>query len=170
MGKTNVEDNLVQKSESENDCLRRLLFNVNIRLFTGNEHYRKIILNICDYMKLVITQKYDNYPKLAGLSGANIGIPFNIISILKNDEVIHMINPSIVRMSKQIRMVKSNCGSLNLTEKISVARREWVEVSYYDVSGRHNQAKFTIAEGGSTIQHEIDHNKGILINDVNRYL
>lgn len=121
-------------------------------------------------MKSVITQEYDNYPKLSGLSGANIGIPFNIIALFKNDEVVFMINPSIVKMSKQTRIVKSNCGSLNLKEKICVPRREWIDVSYYDIFGRHNQERFTIANGGATIQHEIDHNRGILIIDVNKYL
>ncbi len=121
-------------------------------------------------MRLVVTQKYDNYPKLAGLSGANIGIPFNIITLFKDDVVIHMINPSITKMSKQTRVVNSNCGSLNLKEKISVTRREWVDVSYHDIDGRHHQTRFTIAEGGATVQHEIDHNKGILITNINKHL
>jgi peptide deformylase len=170
MGKINVENNLVQISESENDCLHRPLFNVNIRLFVDNVLYHKIILDVCDYMNLVMTQEYENYPKLAGLSGANIGIPFNIIALFKNDEVVHMINPSIIKMSKQTRMVRSNCGSLNLKEKVSVARREWIDVSYYDIFGRHNQERFTIADGGATIQHEIDHNKGVLITDTSKHL
>jgi peptide deformylase len=168
MEKVSVEENLVQNSEKENDYLHRPLFNVNIRLFTSNEHYRKTIIDICDYMKLVMLQEYKDYSKLAGLSGANIGIPFNIISILKNDEITHMINPSIVRMSKQTLTVQSNCGSLRLPNKISVLRREWVEVSYYDISGRHHQEKFTIVDGGGTIQHEIDHNKGILITNISK--
>jgi len=121
-------------------------------------------------MKLVMTQEYENYPKLAGLSGANIGIPFNIITLLKNDEIVYMINPSIIKMSRRTRIVNSNCGSLNLKEKISVSRREWIDVSYYDVFGRHNQERFTIAEGGATIQHEIAHNRGILITDENKNL
>jgi len=165
-----IQNNLVQNSEKENDCLHRPLFNVNIRLFVSNEQYRTVILNICDYMKLVMTQGYKNYPKLLGLSGANIGIPFNIISIVKDNEIVHMINPTIVKMSKQTRMVQSNCGSLCLPEKCSVIRREWIEVSFYEITGRHNQERFTIAEGGSTIQHEIDHNKGILITDTNKHL
>ena len=121
-------------------------------------------------MKLVMSQEYENYPKLAGLSGANIGIPFNIIAVSKNDEIICMLNPSIVKMSKQTRIVSSNCGSLNLREKISVSRREWVDVSYYDIFGRHNQERFTIANGGATIQHEIDHNRGVLIIDTDKHL
>ncbi len=121
-------------------------------------------------MEWVFVQKYEDYPKLSGLSGANVGIPFNIITILKNDIVTHMLNPTIVRMSKQTRIVQSNCGSLCLTEKVSVTRREWVEVSYYNIEGKHVQTRFTIAEGGSTIQHEIDHNKGILITDTNKHL
>ena len=170
MGKVKIEDNLVQNLEAEDDCLHRLLFNVNMRLFTSNELYRKTILDVCDYMKLVMTQEYENYPKLAGLSCANIGFPFNIIALPKNDEIVYMLNPSITKMSKQTRVVSSNCGSLNLKEKISVTRREWVDVSYYDIFGRHNVERFTIAEGGATIQHEIDHNKGILITDTSKHL
>ena len=35
---TKIEDNLVQKSEKENDFLLRPLFNVNMRLFKSNKH------------------------------------------------------------------------------------------------------------------------------------
>lgn len=168
-----IEDNLVQKLEKENDFLLRPLFNVNMRLFRSNKHYHMIIIKICNYMKLVINQKYENYPKLAGLSGANIGIPFNIITILRKDDLIdflHMINPTIIEISSETRKLQTNCGSLNLPSKYPVVRREWIEVSYYDVNGNHNQEKFTLDNGGSTIQHEIDHNKGILITDNHKHL
>ncbi len=115
-------------------------------------------------------QEYTDYPKLLGLSGANVGIPFNIISICKNNEITHMLNPIITKVSKQTHCVQSNCGSLCLSEKVPVIRREWIEVSYYDITGRHHQDKFTFADGGSTIQHEIEHNKGILIIDHNKHI
>lgn len=167
---TKIEDNLVQKSEKENDFLLRPLFNVNMRLFKSNKHYRMVVIKICNYMKLVIIQKYENYPKLVGLSGANVGIPFNIITVLKNDNVVHMLNPSIIEISTETRKLQTNCGSLSLPAKYPVIRREWVEVSYYDISGKYSQEKFTLDNGGSTIQHEIDHNKGILITDNHKHL
>jgi peptide deformylase len=168
--KPSVECNLVQKSENESDCLIRALFNVNVRLFKDNKKYRKIILKVCDYMEEVMSQEYCDYPKLAGLSGANIGIPFNIIAIAQERDIMILINPSIIQMSKQTKVLHTNCGSLRLPAKYPVVRREWVKVSYYDTTGNHHQKRFTLAENGATVQHEIDHNKGILITDNNKHL
>lgn len=170
LAKPSVTCNLVQKSESEDDCLTRLLFNVNMRLFKSNKKYRKIILKVCDYMEEVMNQEYCDYPKLAGLSGANISIPFNIIAVAQERDILILINPTIVQMSKQTRILHTNCGSLRLPAKYPVVRREWVDVSYYDVSGKHHQRRFTLEENGATVQHEIDHNKGILITDSNKHL
>jgi peptide deformylase len=163
--KISIEFNLVQKSESENNCLVRELFNVNMRLFKNNKSYRKIILKVCDYMEKIMNQEYSDYTKLSGLSGANIGIPFNIITIVQECGLLTLINPSITQMSKKTKILYSNCGSLRLPEKCPVARREWVDVSYYNTVGEHQHRRFTLDENGATVQHEIDHNRGILITD-----
>jgi len=68
-------------------------------------------------------------------------------------------------------LVESNCGSLNLEESIPVERHESVTVKYYPfpIEGEEYAAEFhlpiveTFTSG--TIQHEIEHNNGILITD-----
>ncbi len=168
--KRRIEEDLVQKDEECSDCLTRPLFDVNMRLFGSNRSYRTIIIGICDYMERVINREYTNYAKLAGLSGANVGIPCNIISIRKENRTLTMINPVITKMSKTVKELESNCGSLNLSKPFPVNRRKWVDVSYYDTAGKHHEQRFAIPDGGGTIQHEIDHNRGVLITDTAKHL
>ena len=168
-----IAEVLVQKSETCSEYLTRPLFPVNMRLFKSLDAYRNIVqaafLHMTNLMEL---GKFEDYPKLAGISGANIGVPWNIILIpAKDNKLLSMINPSISRMSRRTTTVKSNCGSLVLPKKVEVTRRVWVEVSYYDIEGTHHDTKFTMDEGyAGTVQHEIDHNRGVLITDFHRHL
>lgn len=115
--------------------------------------------------------EFSNYPKLAGISGANIGVPWNIILVKnRHEKSLTMINPSVFGMSEGKITVQSNCGSLLLPKKISVERREWVEVSYYDVAGIPQKQRFAVEDKGCTVQHEIDHNRGVLITDFDKHL
>lgn len=165
-----VSDNLVQKDEEQSDYLVRQLFNVNIRLFNINQSYRKIIIDICNYMEKVLKQDYSDYNKLSGISGANVGIPYNIIIALIDEKPVIMINPTITRVSKKKISLQSNCGSLKLPASFPVERREWLEVSFYDIDGKHKIEKFYAISGGATIQHEIDHNRGVLITDTKKHI
>jgi peptide deformylase len=79
-----------------------------------------------------------------------------------------MINPKIIKASEKMISTKSNCGSIKYREKITVKRHASIEVRYYDLEGNHWDETFTGKNGGFTIQHEIDHNNGIMITD--RYL
>jgi peptide deformylase len=76
-----------------------------------------------------------------------------------------MINPEIIERSKDTITGKSNCGSLCLKEKVKVRRYRKVTAVWYDISGNKRQRVFDSKKGGGTIQHEIDHNNGILITD-----
>ena len=165
-----IAEDLVQRGEECSDCLTRQLFNVNMRLFNANKSYRTIINDICNYMEMVINREYVDYSKLSGLSGANVGIPYNIISVRMKKLIMHMINPSITRASKTSKKLKSNCGSLNLPAPLLVSRRDWVDVSYYDTDGNHQSKRFILNNSGGTIQHEIDHNRGVLITDTDKHL
>jgi len=144
-----------------------------MRLYKSLEAYRNIVqaafLHMTNLMEL---GKFEDYPKLAGISGANIGVPWNIIIVpAARGGRLEMINPSISRMSQETTTLNSNCGSLGLPKKIAVKRRVWVEVSYYDLEGTHHETKFTMDDGyAGTIQHEIDHNRGVLITDFSRHL
>lgn len=151
--------------------LRRPVHQVNMRLYTENKYYRQLVGKVIEYMKFVIKIKFSDYAKLSGLSGANVAIPYNIIAVIRDDgDPFIMINPSIVSISKQTKEVSSNCGSINLEKPVKVKRRLWVEVSFYSEDGDHLQKRFTLADAGGAIQHEIDHNRGVLITDKDKHL
>lgn len=155
---------IIQNQLSGNCILHRRGFEVNIHLFKKSFGYRHLILSTIDYMKEVIQKSFVDYNKIKGISGANIGIPLNIVGIGEKDTTFFMINPHIVSESRKTKIVKSNCGSIRLQEKIEVKRYEWIKVEYYDTDGGKRRDKFDGAFG-FTLQHEIDHNLGILITD-----
>lgn len=163
-----IKDFVAQDNNSlEHDVLNRKLFDVNIRFFRNNEQYRGIILDICNYMAVAMEKSFDDYPYVSGISGANLHIPFNIIAYRdggkKKGKPVIMINPVVIGKSKETRTIESNCGSLILKEKIKVERNEEVTVKYWDISGKSKTETFTLSNGGGTIQHEIEHNMGVLI-------
>lgn len=145
------------RNEADHDILTRKLFDVNMRLFGSSAWYRSIVLQCADYILWCAQTKKEGYPKPKGFSGANAGIPFNIIATAEGRV---MINPEITRGNVE-RVVTSNCGSLLLPTPIRVRRSAYVIVEYYDKKGvRHAESGFL-----PTVQHEIDHNQGILITD-----
>lgn len=104
------------------------------------------------------------------MSGANVAIPFNIIAVVRNrgrqDEYVEaMINPRVVSYSEDKVKTVSNCGSIRLPEPIEITRFKSVMVEWYTESGEKRTETFIRDNGGFTIQHEIDHNLGILIWD-----
>jgi len=161
--KDSIRNFIVQDGEDDNDILHRKLFDVNIRLFSINKKYRKLILNIVSYMKKTAKKKFEDYTSAKGISGANVGIPFNIISVLnKNNRWDFFLNPEFLKKSTEKEIVKSNCGSLLLKESIKVKRHKWIELEYYNLKGK-KEVKYFDGQYGRTIQHEVDHNNGILI-------
>jgi hypothetical protein len=147
------------KNEDDKDILTRRLFDVNMRLFDTSPGYRQVVLAACKYIKLLATTEREGYKKPHGFSGANAGIPFNIIALADGSV---MINPRIMsNHDASIRTSLSNCGSLMLDEPIEVWRWSKITFGYYDWNGKwHEQTGYE-----PTVQHEIDHNKGILITD-----
>lgn len=145
-------------NDEDKDILTRRLFDVNMRLFASSPDYRSIVLCCCEYIRELATTEREGYKKPHGFSGANAGIPFNIIA-LANGEV--MINPAIVMDNGCYTGVKSNCGSLLLEKPIKIIRLKEILFGYYDRDGKyHSKQGFY-----PTVQHEIDHNNGILITD-----
>jgi hypothetical protein len=141
----------------DQDILTRPVFDVNMRLYESSFAYRQIIQSICDYIRWCAVTEKEGYKPPHGWSGANAGIPFNIIAT--HDGKV-MINPKILHRFGN-KVVKSNCGSLLLPEPIPVNRANHIQISYLD---RGNKLQF--AEGMlATVQHEVDHNQGILITD-----
>lgn len=165
----NIAEMLVQNGEEHDQALHMKGAPVNIRLFKSNEYYRGVVMQVIDYMLTTLYKKFDDYPKAQGISGANVGIPLNIVAIKTKSASEVFLNPVIIHKSKEVEKGKSNCGSLNLPESITVERHTWVGIRYYDVEGKEHQMIYEIGDfnevSSATLQHEIDHNLGILITD-----
>ncbi len=158
------------KNKEDQVYLKSKHFPVNMRLFKTSPEYKEIILQQCNYIRSLCLDTKEGYKKPHGMSSANAGLSFNIIGITKNrgkkDEYCEiMINPVIKEVSSYTITTSSNCGSLTLKEPISVLRFAQIHVEWYTENGSPNAQSFTREDGGLTIQHEIDHNNGILITD-----
>lgn len=145
------------KNREDKDILTRPLFDVNMRLYKSSPEYRTIIQECADYIWWLATTERKGYKKPHGFSGANAGIPFNIIALADGTQ---MINPRILEAAGY-REVVSNCGSLMLEKPIKVWRCAEVMVEYWDLEGKRREVRGYLP----TVQHEIDHNLGILITD-----
>lgn len=153
------------KHPEDRDVLTRRLFDVNMRLFETSPEYRKIVLEVCKYIRLCSETEKAGYKKPHGWSGANAGIPFNIIGVNRNGVCDIMINPKILKSYGEKIKSQSNCGSLTLEKSIEIERDEFVEIEYFTVSGAKIKKHVGRGEAGFTIQHEVEHNLGILIPD-----
>lgn len=156
-------------NKEDDPYLKWKLKPVNMRLFKTSPEYKAIILGQCAYLKMLVLTKMDGYKKPHGMSAANAGLAFNIIAICRNrekkDEYAEvMINPVISNPSGGIIDSLSNCGSITLPHPIAIKRHEFIDLYFFDEKGEeHTIKKCGREQGGFTIQHEVDHNNGILI-------
>lgn len=164
-----ISDFLIQElmdNEFDKSTLHVPLFKVNIRLLKINKYFFNLINSVIEYMSFILNTKFGGYTQAKGISGANLGIPWNIIGIHHNNKNIFFINPVITKKSEETKLVKSNCGSIRLKELIDVNRHIWIDLEYYDIKGNIHHNRFFCKDGGYTIQHEVEHNLGILITDI----
>ena len=158
-----IKDWLLQV-EDEDPMLHRQLFDVPIRLFKSNTAFKTLIKEIALHMYDVLGKEYKDYKNAKGISGANVGIPYNIVIVKDGDGYLTMLNPAMTPVGDETKIVSSNCGSIVLRKNVKVRRHEKIAVSWYDLSGEFHIDEF---EGklAYTLQHEIDHTLGILIID-----
>ena len=97
-----------------------------------------------------------------GVSGPQIGKPLRLIVVRIEDELLHLVNPEIVRSSGE-EVAEEGCLSLPYYYG-PVARPEQVTVQGLDRNGKKIRRK---ANGllARALQHEIDHLRGILFTD-----
>jgi peptide deformylase len=164
-----ADDVFVQKflaDEFDTSVLHVPLFPVNMRLYKTSDRFRKLVLDVVDYMEVIFRSEVEGYTQPRGISGANLGVPWNIVGVRRDPRNLYMLNPVVVGHSEESVQTLSNCGSLRLPEPIPVSRWEWVDVEYYDFAGEKvGPVRFRRADQGFTVQHEIDHNIGVLITD-----
>jgi peptide deformylase len=163
MAHNSIRDYIVQIREQQNEILTRKLHDVNMRLYNNNREYCKIVKSVINLMSRILYMDFVDYPPLKGISGANVGIPFNVIVIKIDETTKQMLNPKIIKKAGKGIRLTSNCGSLLLSESVTVLRSEIVEIEYYNLNGNKKVEKFSESNGGFTIQHEIEHNLGITL-------
>jgi peptide deformylase len=149
--------------------LKRPLFHVNMRLFASSPGYKRVIQAACDHLRWLCLTPLEGYKKPHGVSGANAGIPWNIIGIVgdrgrASEHCVIMINPKLVKVSPELVAAESSCGSVP-GQRVTVERHAWVKVEWFDEQGRECTNTLTRETSGFTVQHEIDHNLGIIITD-----
>jgi peptide deformylase len=168
-----VNDVLTHVDNAEDlPFLKIKLFDVNMRLFASSCSYRHMIKVCCDLIKEAALIPFEDYKKPHGMSGANVGIPFNIIGIVrdrgeKNECCQIMINPKILKRYGDLVEVQSNCGSIRLKEPIKVKRHQFIDLEWFSIFGNKRSIIGINPDNQSlTIQHEVEHNLGILITDL----
>ena len=168
-----IDDVMTHISHEEDlPFLRTKLFDVNMRLFRSNPSYKALIIHACQVVGEHALAIHEGYKKPHGTSGANLAIPFNIIGIVrqrgqKNEYCQVMINPKITRQYGSKIRSQSNCGSIRLKEPITIERYDTIDLEWFDETGiPHKQFMIGRDQGSLTIQHEVDHNLGILITDI----
>jgi peptide deformylase len=89
-----------------------------------------------------------------------IGVNKRIIVVSMAGTVIPMLNPVIVKKSKEIYETEESC--LSQPGIIKTVRHQAVEVEFFDMRfQKHRQTYSGLT--AQIIQHEIDHCEGILI-------
>lgn len=149
--------------EEDRDILTRPLFAVNMRLFNSSPGYRKLVLGACKYLLECCTHQQDGVPSYDGFSGANGGVPWDIIVLDCKGEKLVAINATL-QLGESSFLSYESCGSLPNAGVFTVSRADKVIVNYYDTDGSV-RSRGLVARPAAVIQHEVDHNDGILLLD-----
>lgn len=95
-----------------------------------------------------------------GMAANMISVNKRIIAFLAGPMVITMMNPKIIKKSKDMYEAEEACLSLDGTRK--AMRYQEIEVEFYDLSFNKHKQSFS-GFTAQIIQHEIDHCDGKVI-------
>ncbi len=165
-----ISEQVVQQDdqyEFDDSTLKNPVFNVNMRLFRCSPFYRQIIMDCINYMESHLNMNFEDYHNQRGISGAELGIPWNIIAYKVGIKKKFCLNPRILRRSDDLAQTETSCGALmKLGRKVKVSRATSIDLEYYDLKGQKIvERNIGRSEGAFAIQHEVDHNCGISILD-----
>jgi peptide deformylase len=132
----------------------KILISPSQRVKVLDEKIKKLILDMTETMSV---------NKGCGLAAPQVGINLRLAVVDLAGQLITLINPEIVKTSKETEVMEEGCLSLPEVEA-KVKRLTWVEVKYLNAEGKEINFK---AEGilARIIQHEVDHLNGKLILD-----
>lgn len=109
-----------------------------------------------------------------GLAAQQCGVNARIVYLERNDvynramsSYLTLINPLIIDRSPEMemRVWRENCLVLPPTFQATVLRDAWVDVSYQDWRSSDWQTLRLKGETARAVQHEMDHDRGILVTD-----
>lgn len=98
--------------------------------------------------------------KCVGIAANMIGSNKSMIVIQHESDYLVMINPKIIKTSKNYYISEEGCLSHQGTQHAK--RFEQIKVAYQDINFNHKIKSFS-GFSAQIIQHEIDHCNGILI-------
>lgn len=161
-----ISDQVVQEDEENNSTLKTPTFDVNMRLFHSSIFYRQIIMDCIQYMASHLNMTFEDHNSPRGISGAELGLPWNIIAYKHGTNKKFCINPKIIKKSKELVETETKCGALKLDKGVKLQRHMFIDLEYFDTKGQKIvERSIGRNEGGFTIQHEVDHNMAISILD-----
>lgn len=106
-----------------------------------------------------------------GLAAQQCGVNARLVYVespnnRKRDIPLVMINPQIVGRSPETQMCvwEEHCLVLPPTFVATVLRDAWIDVRYRNCQGQEQTIRFT-GEASRCVQHELDHDRGILVTD-----
>ena len=101
-----------------------------------------------------------NADRCVGLAANMIGERKCIIAIRVGHAYLAMLNPTVIRHSKEVYNVSEGC--LSLDGERPTTRYKWIEVEYRDLKFKKQKQVFRDFPA-EIVQHELDHCAGILI-------
>lgn len=103
--------------------------------------------------------------RAAALAANQVGYTKQVITMRYGDDVLVLINPSVVKKSKRVLNSLEGCLSIkHTTQQYTVKRNSSLTVRFLDIKGREKTKTFKRRQA-LVIQHEIDHLNGVLISD-----
>ena len=99
-----------------------------------------------------------------GIAAPQIGIAKRVLYIITNEFSGELINPKIIKHSKETSVWWDSCFSYKVAVFAKVRRWNEIEVEYFDLKGERKILK-TDRDLSELLQHEIDHLDGILFID-----
>ena len=157
-----IESQLLLDDEEDAVTLKKVLLPVNIKKLKSSIMYRQIVINCIDYLILHMEETFTNGSNSKGIAAAELAIPFNIIVFKTKDNKFKVcINPKITRTSIEKKVTESTSAS-SKNIKYKVERWDKIDLTYFNHAGqKFSEKNIDKSEGGYTIQHLVERNKGI---------
>jgi peptide deformylase len=139
--------------------LRRSADPVDSSLFGSD-----VLQQACDILRNTAVEE-----GAVGLAAQQCGVNARIIYLeIPKSSYVVLVNPRIIRRSSEmdVKVWRENCLVLPPSFQATVLRDSWIDVEYQDWKGKcPPSVKRIRGELARALQHEMDHDRGILVTD-----